>query len=132
MYKIQVARVKLSNLISKSKFINTNQMSIHLFPVMHLYALHKYKKTVPVHYRDPPVAPPADDGRQVLTKSHLRAEIQPFFLHLLSTWYGNPRTIAYRLLQTTHIRESLQNHAEQCWLHGKQQLFPITGIFKID
>ena len=44
MYKIQVARVKLSNLISKSKFINTNQMSIHLFPVMHLYALHKYKK----------------------------------------------------------------------------------------
>ena len=40
MYKIQVARVKLSNLISKSKFINTNQMSIHFFPVMHLYALH--------------------------------------------------------------------------------------------
>ena len=40
MYKIQVARVKLSNLVSKSKFINTNQMSIHLFPVMHLYALH--------------------------------------------------------------------------------------------
>ena len=39
MYKIQVARVKLSNLISKSKFINTNQMSIHLFPIMHLYAL---------------------------------------------------------------------------------------------
>jgi len=42
VYKIQVARVKLSNLILKSKFINTNQMSIHLFPVMHLYALHKY------------------------------------------------------------------------------------------
>ena len=42
MYKIQVARVKLSNLISKSKFINTNQMSVHLFPVMHLYALHFY------------------------------------------------------------------------------------------
>ena len=40
MYKIQVARVILSNLISKSTFINTNQMSIHLFPVMHLYALH--------------------------------------------------------------------------------------------
>ena len=40
MYKMEVARVKLSNLISKSKFINTNQMSIHLFPVMHLYALH--------------------------------------------------------------------------------------------
>jgi len=39
MYKIQVARIKLSNLISKSKFINTNQMSLHLFPVMHLYAL---------------------------------------------------------------------------------------------
>ena len=39
MYKIQVARVKLSNLISKFKFIYTNQMSIHLFPVMHLYAL---------------------------------------------------------------------------------------------
>ena len=42
MYKIQVARVKLSNLISKSRFINTNQMSIHLFPVMHLYALQNY------------------------------------------------------------------------------------------
>ena len=42
MYKIQVARVKLSNPISKSKFINTNQMSIHLFPVMHLYALHSH------------------------------------------------------------------------------------------
>ena len=41
MYKIQVALVKLSNLISKSKFINTNQMSIHLFPIMHFYALHK-------------------------------------------------------------------------------------------
>jgi hypothetical protein len=40
MYKLQVARVKLSNLISKFEFINTNQMSIHLFPVMHLYALH--------------------------------------------------------------------------------------------
>ena len=40
MYKTQVARVKLSNPISKSKFINTNQVSIHLFPVMHLYALH--------------------------------------------------------------------------------------------
>ena len=39
MYKIQVARVKLSNLISKSKFMKTNQMSIHLFPVMHLCAL---------------------------------------------------------------------------------------------
>ena len=39
MYKIQVTRVKLSDLISKSKFINTNQMSIHLFPVMLLYAL---------------------------------------------------------------------------------------------
>ena len=41
MYKIQFARVKLSNLISKSKFLNTNQMSIHLFPLMHLYALHE-------------------------------------------------------------------------------------------
>jgi len=39
MYKIQVARVNLSNLISKFKFINTNQMSIHPFSVMHLYAL---------------------------------------------------------------------------------------------
>ena len=45
MYKIQVARIKLSNLISKSKFINTNQMSIHLFPVMHLYAL-QYHQTL--------------------------------------------------------------------------------------
>jgi hypothetical protein len=42
MYKIEVARVKLSNLISSSNFINTNQMSIHLFPVMHLYALHQF------------------------------------------------------------------------------------------
>ena len=41
MYKIQVACVKLSNLISKFKFINTNQMSIHFFPVMHLYALQR-------------------------------------------------------------------------------------------
>jgi len=41
-------------------------------------------------------------------------------------------TIAYPLLQTTHIRQSLQNHAEQRWLNGKQQLFAITGIFKID
>ena len=41
MYKKQVARIKLSNLISKSKFINTDQMSIHIFPVMHLYILHK-------------------------------------------------------------------------------------------
>ena len=36
---IQVARVKLSNLISKLKLINTNQKSIHLFPIMHLCAL---------------------------------------------------------------------------------------------
>jgi len=28
--------------ISKSKFINTNQISIHLFPVMHLYVLQVY------------------------------------------------------------------------------------------
>ena len=40
MYKTQVARVTLSNLTSKSKFMNTNQMLIHLFPVMQLYALH--------------------------------------------------------------------------------------------
>ena len=39
MYKTEVARVKLSDLISKSKFTNTNRMSIHLFPIMHLYAL---------------------------------------------------------------------------------------------
>ena len=39
MYKIQGVCVKLSNLISKPKFINTNQMSIHLFPVMHPHAL---------------------------------------------------------------------------------------------
>ena len=45
MYKIQVARVKLSNLISKSKFMYTNQMSIHLFPVMHLCALQKFTST---------------------------------------------------------------------------------------
>jgi len=38
MYKIEVARIKLSNLIYKFKFINTNQISIHLFPVMHFYA----------------------------------------------------------------------------------------------
>ena len=34
MYKIQVAGVNLSNLISKFKFINTNPISIHLFPVI--------------------------------------------------------------------------------------------------
>ena len=39
MHKIQAARVKLSNLISSSKFIITNQMSIQLFPVMVLYVL---------------------------------------------------------------------------------------------
>jgi hypothetical protein len=46
MYKIQVARVKLSNLFSKFKFININQMSIHLFPVMHFRALRLVKKKV--------------------------------------------------------------------------------------
>ena len=51
MYKIQVARVKLSNLISKSKFINTDQMSIHLFPVMHLYAL-QYEPSVSKYVED--------------------------------------------------------------------------------
>ena len=40
MHKIQVARVKLSNFLSSSRLINTKQMSIHLFPVMYLYALH--------------------------------------------------------------------------------------------
>jgi len=40
MYKIEVARIKISNLVSKSKFIKTDQMSIDLFPKMHLYALH--------------------------------------------------------------------------------------------
>ena len=50
MYKLQVARVKLSNLISKSKFINTNQMSIHLFPVMHLYALQYHLTQGRIHW----------------------------------------------------------------------------------
>ena len=45
MYKTQVSRVKLSNLISKSKLINTNQMSMHLFPVMHLCASHTHTHT---------------------------------------------------------------------------------------
>jgi hypothetical protein len=40
MYKLEVARIKISNLVSKSKFINTDQMCIDLFPKMHLYALH--------------------------------------------------------------------------------------------
>jgi len=40
MYEIQVTRVKLSNFISSSKFLNTNQMLICLFPSMHFYALH--------------------------------------------------------------------------------------------
>ena len=48
MYKIQVARVKLSDLISKSKFINTNRMSIHLFPVMHLYSLQRHAVSQPL------------------------------------------------------------------------------------
>ena len=52
MYKIQVVRVKLSNPISKFKFINTNQMSIHLFPVMHLYALQTLYFIFPVHVRN--------------------------------------------------------------------------------
>ena len=47
-------------------------------------------QTVPVCERDPPVAPYVDGGRQVLTKSHLHAEIQPFFLHLLSTFTWEP------------------------------------------
>ena len=46
MYKIQVACVKLSNLVSKFKFINTNQMSIHLFPVMHIFSLQGYRYKV--------------------------------------------------------------------------------------
>jgi len=41
MYKIQVATCKVIKSFSKSKFINTKQMSIHLFPFMHLYALHQ-------------------------------------------------------------------------------------------
>ena len=40
MYKIHVARVKLSNFLSSSKLINTNQILIHLFPLTNLYALH--------------------------------------------------------------------------------------------
>jgi len=39
MYEIQVARVKLSNFISSSQLLNTNQMLICLFPSMHFYAL---------------------------------------------------------------------------------------------
>jgi hypothetical protein len=46
MYEIHAARVKLSNLISNFKFINPNQVSIHLSPVMHLYALHSHKMSV--------------------------------------------------------------------------------------
>jgi len=40
MYEIQVTRVKLTNFISSSKFLNNNQMLICLFPSMHFYALH--------------------------------------------------------------------------------------------
>jgi len=36
LYKIQVDRVKVPNLISKFKFINTNQMSIHLYALHHI------------------------------------------------------------------------------------------------
>ena len=47
MYDIQVTRVKLSNFISSSKFLNTNQMLICLFPSMHYThlksAVRKYK-----------------------------------------------------------------------------------------
>jgi len=41
MYEMQDTRVKLSNFISSSKFLKTNQMSICLFPSMHSYALHQ-------------------------------------------------------------------------------------------
>ena len=51
MYKIQFSLVKLSNLISKFRFINTNQMSIRLFPVMHLYAL-QYRALFKICYSD--------------------------------------------------------------------------------
>jgi len=40
MYEVQVTRVKLSNFISSSKFLNTNQMLICFFPSVHFYALH--------------------------------------------------------------------------------------------
>jgi len=39
MYEIQVGRVELSNFVSSSKFLNTNQMLICLFLSMH----YKYK-----------------------------------------------------------------------------------------
>jgi len=41
-YEIQVTRVKLSNFISSSIILNTNQMSICSFPSMLFYALQYY------------------------------------------------------------------------------------------
>ena len=46
MYKIQDARVKLSNFISTSKFfLKTSQMLICLFPSKDFYALHTFLPT---------------------------------------------------------------------------------------
>jgi len=42
MYEIQVARLKLSDFLSSSKFLNTNQMLICPFPSKFFYALHSY------------------------------------------------------------------------------------------
>jgi len=39
MYEIQVTRIKLSNSISSSNFLNTNQMLIYLFLSKHFYTL---------------------------------------------------------------------------------------------
>jgi len=39
MYEIQVTRVELSNFVSSSKFLNTNQMWICLFLSVHSYTL---------------------------------------------------------------------------------------------
>jgi len=43
MYETQVTCAKLSNSISSSKFLNTNQMLIFPFPSKHFYALHTDK-----------------------------------------------------------------------------------------
>ena len=84
MYKIQVARVKLSNLISKSKLINTNQMSIHLFPVIHLYALKYWPHLVVVY--------PADIVIFVVGCLEEQVAFPPLHLHPQLTFVSQIRT----------------------------------------
>jgi hypothetical protein len=85
------------------------------------------QQTVPVYLRDRPVVTSADAGKRLLTKSHLHAETQPHFLHQLSTLHGDPH---YNYTNGPH--PTAAGPLRQRWLDGKQQLFPIIGIFNND